>query len=498
MKWVRDPFVLGGAVVAFAVTAWALFAGRYYPGIDWSNHLALIAILTDGDKSGATQYFVRSLLPTPYLLFYFISAFFGQFMPVDAAAKLVIALAGGFWVIAAAHLAEATGRNPRLGLFAPLALFSVSMGWGFGSFVFTSPLLFFALGSAERMFASPRSPKRIAEAAGAVLLVYLGHGLLIATLVLLLGVRALALSIFRRSPRPLLELALAGVPTGLVSLPAVLSWAKNPWIEAGAKSVFDFPPLKDRLNGLGGNLLERGSPEHWTVMWVAVAVYAALLIYSFVRRTTSTERSLGLETYAAVLTTFYLFGPMTLGTVWFVYPRYAALAAVAILLLPRVDLRGRIGAAICVVALALVAWNASINRRHVIQFYEWAKPFDRVRELIPPGSKVLPLTVVGGGDRANYHHALGSLYFYVMVDGASYVPFVFDNPGHPVYHRKDLKHPRAPFWRSPDSYDPRVHGIDYDYLILRGQGLIQRTQAAGLHELLENVEGWAVFRTKKG
>lgn len=498
MKWTRDPFVLGGAAFAAAVTGWAMFAGHYYPGIDWSNHLALIAILSDGADSGATQYFVRSWLPTPYLLFYVLSALFGQFMAVDAAAKLVITLAGGVWVLGAAHLAEATGRSPRLGLFSPLALFSISMGWGFGSFVFTSPLVFFALGSAERMFSSPKNKKRIAEAAATVVLVYLGHGLLIATLVLLLGIRALALSIYRRSPRPLLELALSGVPTGLVALPAILSWAKNPWIEAGAKSVFDFPPLSERLNGIGGNLLERGSSDHWTVMWIAVGIFAVLLIYSIIKPPRDGgPKTLGLETYAGILTAFYLFGPMTLGTVWFVYPRFAVLAAAAILLLPRADLRGKIGAAVCVAALALVAYNASINRRHVIQFSEWAAPFDRVRALIPKRSRVLPLTVVGNGDRATYHHALGSLYFYVMVDGASYVPFVFDNPGHPVYHRKDVQHPRAPFWRSPDSYDPRTHGMDYDYLILRGPSLIQRTVAAGTHELVENVEGWAVFKTKR-
>jgi hypothetical protein len=496
MKWTRDPFVLAGAVIAVLFASWAMFAGNYYPGIDWSNHLALIAILTNGDETGATQYFVRSWVPTPYLLFYLLSAGFGQFMPVDVAAKLVIALSSGLWVIAGAHLAEATGRSPRLGLFLPLALFSVSMGWGFGSFVFTSPLLFFALGSAERMFAEP-SRRKILETGFAVAAVYLGHGLLVATLVLMLGIRALALAVARRSPRVIWHLALSGVPTAFVAVPAVLSFTKNPWIETGAKSVFDFPPFAERVGGIGGNLLERGSSEHWTVMWIAAGVFVALLILSIVRRGEAQKSSSwGMETYAGLLSAFYFFGPMTLGTVWFVYPRYAALAAAAVFLLPRVHLRGALGAAVCVVALGLGAWNAKINRQHVIAFSEMAKPFDRVRSLIPPKSRVMPLTIVGAGDLATRHHALGSLYFYLFVDGASFTPFVFDYAGLPVYHRKDVKHPRAPFWRVPDSFDPRTHGVDYDYLLLRGEGLIKRTTDAGLHELVENVSGWAVFRTK--
>lgn len=502
MRWTRDPLVLAGAVIAVLFACWALFAGNYYPGIDWSNHLALIAILANGDETGATQYFVRSWVPTPYLMFYLLSAGFGQLMPVDVAAKLVIALASGLWVLAGAHLAEATGRNPRLGLFLPLALFSVSMGWGFGSFVFTSPLVFFALGSAERMFADP-SRRKILASGIAVAFVYLGHGLLVATLVAMLGVRALCLAIARRSPRVIGELALSGIPTALVAVPAVLSFTQNPWMEAGAKSVFDFPPFSERIGGLGGNLLERGSSEHWTVMWIAAALFGVLLIASAIFPVSRDpqirhERNYGMETYAALLAAIYLFGPMTLGTVWFVYPRYAVLAAAAMFLLPRIDLRGAFGAIVCVVALGLGAWNAKINREHVISFSDMAKPFDRVRTLIPPKSKIMPLTVVKAGDLATRHHAMGSLYFYLFVDGASYTPFVFDYPGLPVYYRKDVKHPRAPFWRTPESFDPRTHGMDYDYLLLRGDELIKKTTAAGLHELVENVSGWAVFKTKPG
>ena len=56
--------------------------------------------------------------------------------------------------------------------------------------------------------------------------------------------------------------------------------------------------------------------------------------------------------------------------------------------------------------------------------------------------------------------------------------------------------PRAPFWRSPDSYDPRTHGVDFDYLVLRGPGLVARTEAAGLHERVAEIEGWTVYKTK--
>jgi hypothetical protein len=164
-------------------------------------------------------------------------------------------------------------------------------------------------------------------------------------------------------------------------------------------------------------------------------------------------------------------------------------------LLPRVDLSGRLGAALCVLPLGLVLHNASVNRGHVLWFNERAKLYDPVREAIPKGARVLALTVAPAGDLTHQHHVLGSLYFYHVADGASHTGFLFDHGLMPVHLTKDR--PRTPFWRSPGSFNPKTHGVDYDYLVLRGPGLVSRTVRAGLHEKVGEFNGWTVFRTKE-
>jgi hypothetical protein len=514
--WWRDRVVWIGALFGTAATAWVLFAGRYLPYIDWSNHLGLMAVLAHGDAMGSLQYLERSLVPSPYLTLYALTAVLGQLMPVDVAAKAVLSLTGGLMVLGAADLADATGRSPRLGVIAPLAIFGISMGYGFASFVLATPFLFFVLASAERLFLAgdPLERRQRARVLAAFLAVaYLSHAIVAASAVVLIGVRALGLSLHaawalrdrpwwergHKALTPIGWLVVSGLPALLVASPALVSYLVHPWGEAGTGSspIFSWSPFAERAREFGGHLLERGSTAHWQVMGWTAALFGLEVGWSLFRTQPGRPRGYGLELYAELLVAMYAVGPMSVTSIfWFAYPRYAVMAGLMILLLPRVELSRPIALPLVGAALALVGWNAALNAQHVRNFSAWARPYDRVRELVPKGARVLPLTVVPGNDLANYHPALGSLYFYHLVDGAAYVPFLFDNPGHPVWHKKKPK-PRAPFWRNPDSYDPRTHGKDYDYLVLRGPALIQRTLAAGEHDLVENVEGWAVFKTRQ-
>jgi hypothetical protein len=516
--WIRDPIVWIGAAVAAISTAYALFAGDYLPYIDWSNHLGLIAVLAHGGETGALDYLTRSFGPSPYLLFYGVTALFAQLTSVPAAAKLSIVLSAWLMVPAAASLAVATGRSPRQALIAPLATFGVSMGWGFGSFVFAAPFSFFTLGSAERaLFEEQPTAQRRALIHFAIwaALLYLAHGFLFITTGLMIAVR---LAVFaaargrkgaRAALAPIGRLVLATLPVVLLAVPATWAQLAAPEIEAGSEQasgsaqIFSFEPWSSHLSQIGGHLLERGSPDHWTVMWLALALCAGYAGWSFARpllghppREGCSTR--GAEVYAALLCAMFLFGPMSVewpSSIWFVYPRFGVLAMVALFLVPRPDLSGRAGAALALAAAMLVAWNAGINAGHIRRFSAWAQPYDAVRAEIPPRSRVLALTVVPAGDLTTMHPALGSLYFYHLADGASYTAFLFDKPSLPVHSRPDVPKPRAPFWRSPGAFDPQTHGRDFDYLVLRGAGLVARTEAAGTHRRVADHHGWVVFKT---
>ncbi|MBI2372436.1 MAG: hypothetical protein HYV07_00420 [Deltaproteobacteria bacterium] len=510
------------AAFGAASTAWALFAGRYLPCIDLSNHLALISALAHGGSTGADAYVTRVIGPSPYLLFYATTALLAQAMPVDVAAKVVVAAAGGAFALSSAALARATGRDPKLSVLAPLAVFGLSYGWGFTSFVVASPCFVFALAAHEELLVPrERIDRRVLlKYAAWVLIVFNAHGLLALALAALVGARATSISIidFVRSRKisklAPFALALGGsLPAALSMLPLAIERFTDPWKEEGTREedqrLFIFEPLAKHLDNLGGNLLERGSVDHWKIMWgacawLALAVLLAIVEHfrqrrAFPRSEVRAHRAFGLETYALGLLAIYFVGPITVGapvSAWLVYPRFAVLAGVALSLLPRVTVRGLAAWVLIPIGLLLVGANAELNARHTREFSSLATKYDGVRKLIPPKSRVLALTVgVPRDDFTNQQQALGSLYFYHMVDGASVVAYLFEMPVLPARVRMDRK-PRAPFWKTPHEYDPKIHGVEFDYLVLRGPGLVARTRAANLHELVADVEGWTVWKTK--
>jgi hypothetical protein len=207
----------------------------------------------------------------------------------------------------------------------------------------------------------------------------------------------------------------------------------------------------------------------------------------------------GLEIYALALTALYLAGPVAMNWpswTWPIYPRLAVIAALAVLLLPRCDLSGRVGAALAFASIAIVVGEAEISAAHARRFTSWARAYDPIRQLIPPGARVLGLTAIGAEEPPLRHYALANLYMYHMVDGASYVNYLFEKQEQPVHLRRDRLPPRAPPWSEPLRFDPRSHGRDYDFLVLRGRELVHRTEQAGLHDKLGEFGAWVLFRTK--
>jgi|GEM_PF-2227387 len=513
----RDPVVLGATLAGVLATAWALFGGRYLPGIDYSNHLGLISILANGGESGALDYMERSFAPSYYLLFYLITAGVAQFTTVDVASKLVLIAAAGGLVLATASLADACGRSPRAAAIAPLAMFGVSFGYGFVTFIFTAPFFIWSLAAAERFMTAPRTAMRKPALiyAVALCLTYLGHGMVFVATAVALVVRVFVLGLWDlaqhrgaampRVAETVTRLAMGAVPVLAMAGPAAVSLALKPAVEAGAQvspSIFGWEPWSSHWAQIGGHLLERGSITHWHVMYGVLGLFALLVVAAIflprVEDTSTPDSRRAIVIYAAVTLALFLVGPMSIepAQIWFVYPRFGVLAGVLLWLVPRAPLKGAFGALVVAMSVGLVAWNANINRGHIQNFTGWATHYDPVRESVPPKMRVLALTVVPGGDFSQIHPALGSLYFYHLVDGASYTAFLFDHRALPVRSRLDVKKPNAPFWRNPDSYDPAVHGIEFDYLVLRGPGLAARTDAAGLHELVVDHEGWRVYRTK--
>lgn len=503
--WFRDPLIMLGAIAGALMTAHVLFAGTYLPYIDWSNHLALISVLAHGGESGALDFMTRSWAPTPYLLFYGLSAGFAQLTTVDVAAKLALIVSSFGYTLSLSALAEALGRDPRQGLIAPLAFFGVSMGYGFASFVFATPFLFFALAAAEPIYLQRAKRRHFILLGLWLICAYLGHALIFLVTALLLLARGIYSLLIQRKVKPWLHIGLAALPAILLAIPATIEHISQPWNEVGTatqgpKQWFYFVDSSQHLAGFWGHLLERGSTTHIFVMKSAGVLWLLWLILGAFRpkaRANATRPSLLI--YVGGLTALFAIGPNSMewpSSLWMIYPRFGVIAAMALFVLPRPGFQGRWGIVLALFSLCLVGWNGAINRSHITRFNQWANKYEPVRKLIPKGARVLALTVPQGRDLTHNHPALGSLYFYHMVDGASYVAFMFDAAALPVRQKKD-KQPKAPFWKTPHAFDPKVHGVDFDYLVLRGQGLVRRTDRAGLHDKVGSPNGWTVYQTKK-
>ena len=515
-RWYHDPLIWLGLVVGVGASAWVFFAGRYLPYDDWAGHVGLSAVLGHGAEHGADVYLTRSLVPTPYYLFYVASAAWSLIVPAEVGAKLNLLIATALLVIGAARLAEATGRSPRLAVLAPLGLFGVSLGFGFSSFLFAAPWILFVLADLEWLLRCMRlddpAYEREARVRSVFLsvwtaLCFLGHGLVFVFAGVLVTSR-LVVHIFRRwrhdkraVARAVLSVGLTAVPTLLLALPSLFRRLDAPYVSPefqtpGGPAFMAFASPAEHLATFGGDLLDRGGDGHGVTAILVCVVLALWIGVGRIAKNDNFERlyTVGPWVYFLTMAAIFIVGPVRAGwpvTFWVVYQRAGSLALVFLCLLPVGRLTGR-WTVLAALGLLPVVHNAVVNRQTVTAFSEWAAPYDQIRALVPPRQRVLPLSEPGSlGAHAKVGGTLG---FYHLADGAAYVP-VGHVPEEMPVHRTN--HPATPYNPSVGDFSPAGTGAQYDYLVLRGPGLVAPTRAApDRFQELGEAGGWVVFRNR--
>lgn len=511
----RDPLLWLGALAALGLHARVLFAAEHLPLVDWPVHVGLISILAHGGESGALAYFVRSWAPNPYALFYWTSALLAQVLPVVTAAKLALLFGSAGLLAGAASLARALGGEPRLALLAPMGFFGQAYGFGFASFCFTLPLALWCWAELEWTLRSASDPtpgaeRRWARLAAAAALVYLGHALVFLAVVWVTGVRLLVhiVSVRTGRRRAALAVTLGLSPAFLLGVIRVGLLLRGPSriteTTPGDEGPFlDFPAWAERWSTLRWNLLDRGSEAHLAPMYAVVIMFLALASIGLLQRARGALRPatglrFGRLAVVAGVVGLYALGPDSILRpfgVWLFYSRFATLAAIVIFIAVPVRLRGPLGPIAAAAMLGLVAWDAALQRGHVERHGPVAAAYDGVRRVVPEGARVLALGYgLPPDDPVRDHSTLRKLAFYHLADGAAYVNGLFDNPLIPVQYRDDVERPRAPFWRTPQRFDPSTHGRDYDVLVLRGAP-VESARASAHHRLVAEVRGWFVFET---
>ena len=505
LRWHRDPWVAIFMLVGVAACASVVFAGRYLPYQDWAGHVGLSAVLAYGDATGADVYLTRSLIPTPYYLFYVTTACLGALVPIEVAAKVTLLFATAVATIGAARLAQATDRSPRLCGPAPLLLFGVPLSLGFASFVTGLPWLLHALADTENLVVGNGS-RRAAAGRLAVFLVlcFLGHGLVFVFAGLLIAIRVLLYAI--RGPQRQAILAWVGisfVPVVLVAVPSVVRRLQHRYISpefvtAKGTAWAGWVSWSQRMKSWPVDLLDRGGDGHgWTMAMLAMFGLVLLARTAWRRRAAEQPgpaerpgKTDGLPIYAAAMLFIFVAGPAWIGwpvTFWVVNQRAGTMAGLLLLMLPNPDLRGRVGTVIATLVLIPVIHNAMINRPLIERYSRWAGAYDEVRFMIPAGKRVVALNrgvPVKPGD---------TLYFYHLVDGAAYVP-IGNIPEEVPVHRRNV--PGTPYNPSAGSFDPKVHGRMYDYVVVHGRSLRRRVATSTItHRAVGTVNRWTVFET---
>lgn len=502
--WRHDPVVGLGVLVAVASTAAVLFAGRYLPYDDWAGHVGLASVLATGAQTGADAWLSRSLTPSPYMLFYLATAGWAAVGLAEVGAKLNLLFAAALLVIGGARLAEAAGRDPRRALLMPLGLFGVALGSGFSSYLFAMPWLLFALADLEGLLFSAgrdraEARRRTGGLAVALVLTFLGHGLIFVFCALLVAARLLAHALPRlRAPRELApvagRVALAALPTTLVALPSLARRLAQPWVapEFQQAGLPGFTSLEAHLASFGPDLLDRGGRGHGlTAILVGLVLLAWWRFGARPSPPNPRAATIGPPLYFGLMLVLFVAGPAHFGwpvTFWGVYTRAGSLALMLLFLLPTRALAGPRGAKLAALAFVPLVHNAAVNAPVVAGFSAWAAPFDAVRQAIRAGQRVLPLILpksLGPAPRAGY-----SLPFYLLVDGAAYVPVANVPEEVPVHRRPGAP---VPARQHPRRFDLEQAAEDYDYLITRGEPLVEAAQRSPAFVEVTRAEGWVVF-----
>lgn len=502
--WIRDPVVWLLVVCGMAASAYVFFSGRYLPYDDWAGHVGLSAVLANGDETGAATYLSRSLVPSPYYLFYVTSALWSLIVPVEVGAKLNLVLSSGLLVIGSARLAQVTGRSPRMAGLAPLALFGISLGMGFSSYLFALPWLLFVLADYESLLhqlSTGAVTRRTLAYLGAGLgLAFLGHGLVFVFAIALIGIRTL---IFigpnpRARAKVIIYAGLAALPVTIIALPSVIRRLNKPYVSpefhrAVQERLATFEGPAKNLSRLPRALYDRGGAGHETTVLLTLGVLALWVLVAWHRRAAHPRAPRGLLIYLGVSVALFLLGPVNIlwpVTFWIVADRIGCFALLlAFIALPM----RRLGAGAALCALIPLAHNAHVNARTVERFSAWAAPFDKVRAAIPPKQRVLPLDA--GPRLQGYARASSSLGFYLLADGARYVP-VGHVPEEVPVHRRDV--PDTPPTYKASAFDPEAAAAHYDYVVVRGASLRRDTLSSEAFEEVLRVEGWLVAKARRG
>jgi hypothetical protein len=468
----RRSYWIAFVVCAIAATV-PLAVTRTPPMTDLPEHMAQVAIWKHFDDPCQRFPEVFELnFVTPYLTGYMVVRAIAVFCTVTTATKIAVWLTIVLLPLALRALLRRGGGDEWYSLLGfPLA-YGYPFYWGFLNFFVALPIAIFFL---ALLF--DRKPRDFARALLAVLLI-LSHGLVFA----FCAVVTLAVALARRSLRPLVAL----LPAFLVAAAylvylresAPVAFARWTW-RLGWHRFVELPSL------LFSNAWEPWGFPLVVAISVAVAVAKPRVTLDRAR-----------WAFFAVAAAVYFLAPHEALSNELIFLRFALMVPVAALFLFDEPRGSRRVARALVVAIVLV-WMSVLAVRFQ-RFDEEARPFEAVRDAIPPARRVLLFDVASISN-----HVPGVVYIHyaalVQVQRGGAIAWSFAN-WYPqiVRYRPDAEPPMQARRTAAAGVD--WHGVlQYDYLLVRGSDprlWLFRTAPAPLTLRLHSGDWW-LFETPR-
>lgn len=476
-RLLRSDPLLAAATFACALLVLApLLFSPLLPLHDLPDHVGLasqMGAIARGEGVAASFYRVQAL-PVPYwtsyLVLWLASAAFGPLI----AAKVVVALALLAVPLGVVRLAAALGRSPRLALCAFALAWDHNVYWGFVAFAIGVGIALFALANlVERRFV-------VASLLAVLVAVTHAHALgIFGALALVLSWRA-ALACAAPAAAVLIPWALSA-SSGGGPLPDRWIDMTPPWTRLARLFAYSAGTNATDLGNLAGN----------AVFWPLFLAPALALL----PRAARDRRALVLYAAAWAL---YLGLPMGISwpiEQWYVYPRQATLLIALGLLVPAAPAHRAVAAIGPALAL-LVSIAASLQ---LAGFGERAAPFLEIARAAAPDARVLTLTMADD-DPATKLSPYNQFHAYLFALHGGYDPHLFDNPGHPVVHRKDRALPH-PAWTEMGSFSLDAHARHYDHVLVQG---LEKDPIPGLTvppdlslEVVREAGRWRLYRVSR-
>ena len=484
-SWASDrAFVAVFALLAVAaiVPIWRV---RFLPLLDLPNHLAAVHIWHSFDEPWTRfrDFYELSLRPAPYGAYHILTHVIAYGVGLENANRVV--LSGYVLTIPAAALgwAHRTRRSPWLSVLTfPLA-FSLSWACGFLPFLVGVALLLAGVVALDAYLGRPSPGRGVAVALLSVgcgishPLILFGYYVCVAVLLLCHLPRWSRIA----GALPLFAPAVALVLWQLVAF-------KSPMVDlrSGPRFQGAWVPWYEMLRSFPEYTLDSVSGDLDTrLFWVLLAVASLLGLSgvvprSLVRRLPARDegppagslldrlhrhRSLAL---CAAMAACYFLVPLHLARPfdwWFVSGRFSPFICFFGFLAITAPLQGRSRLLMAPAVAAALVLPLHLSEKYE-RFDERVEPFARLVERIPPGAEVLFVALPPRTDESLIIEGTNHFSSWVQIMRGGFSADGWYNVGFPFKLKRRLPAPPA---NRGERFDPNVHGVAYDYVILRNE-----------------------------